>query len=95
MQPPGRCAAGHRGLLRARSSAGAGLVENHQQGQCHRRRCRLRVVGVWSPGAGGGMPHRTGLMCRKAPVPTPLHPYGGAQQGEIREVGGGLPHGNG
>ena len=87
---------GIAGLLRVPFLGRAGLVETHQQGQCHRLRCRLRRGrGVGQVRVVQGNMHRTGndvllqrlCQCLYARV-------GGAQQGNPGSGGRGLPHGN-
>ena len=52
---------GIAGILRVPFLGRAGLVETHQQGQCHRRRCRLRRGrGVGQVRVVQGNMHRTG-----------------------------------
>ena len=83
-------------LLRGPFVGRAGLVETHQQGQCHRLRCRLRSDrGVGQVRVVQGNMHRTGndvllqRLCQRL-----YTRMGGAQQGNPGSGGRGLLHGN-
>ena len=83
-------------LLRVPFLGRAGLVETHQQGQCHRRRCRLRRGrGVVQVRVVQGNMHRTGTDVLLQRLCQRLYArVGGAQQCNQGSGGRGLPHGN-
>ena len=87
---------GITGFLRGPFVGRTGVIETHQQGQCHRLRCRLRRGrGVGQVRVVLGDMHRTGndvllqRLCQRL-----YTRMGGAQQCNQGSGCRGLPHGN-
>ncbi len=87
---------GITGFLRGPFVGRAGLVETHQQGQCHRLRCRLRSGrGVGQVRVVQGEMHlaESDLLLQRL-CQRLYARVGGAQQGNQGSGCRGLPHGN-